>query len=213
MVLGVIKIAYIYKITNRVNNKLYIGKTLYNIEKRWREHLGSSKKNNCKHRPLYYAINKYGKENFSIEVLEKCNNCIASEREQYWIRKFNTYKNGYNATIGGDGTPYINRDKILLLWKENKNLAQIAKLTGHCKDSISDILRSLNISSKEIKIRSLSTVKVNMLNKKGQYIRTFASIREAMRFLGVNPNKTGGHISSVCKGVRKSAYGYKWKYA
>ena len=61
----------IYVITNLINQKQYVGKTSYSIEKRWKEHCYDSKKNDVnKHRPLYNAMQKYGIENFSISLLE-----------------------------------------------------------------------------------------------------------------------------------------------
>ena len=57
-------IGYIYKITNRLNQKAYIGKTIYTVEERWQEHIRDSKRDRCKDRPLYRAMNKYGIENF-----------------------------------------------------------------------------------------------------------------------------------------------------
>ena len=63
--------AYIYKITNMVNGKSYIGKTERSIQERFREH--KKLRNNRKHekRPLYTAMNKYGVKNFKLELLEK----------------------------------------------------------------------------------------------------------------------------------------------
>lgn len=61
--------AFIYKITNLINNKCYIGKTERTIEKRWKEHL---RKRNSLDLPLYRALNKYGINNFQIEQLEEC---------------------------------------------------------------------------------------------------------------------------------------------
>ena len=63
-------IGYIYKITNRLNQKAYIGKTIYTVEERWQEHIRDSKRDRCKDRPLYRAMNKYGIENFSIEQID-----------------------------------------------------------------------------------------------------------------------------------------------
>lgn len=64
---------YIYLITNKINNKKYVGKTTKSIKERWEEHLKDSKKEKCEIRPLYRAIRKYGIENFTIEEIEKCN--------------------------------------------------------------------------------------------------------------------------------------------
>ena len=55
----------IYKITNIINNKVYIGQTVNTIKQRWNKHCHS---NGC--RSLYNAILKYGKENFNIEIIE-----------------------------------------------------------------------------------------------------------------------------------------------
>lgn len=58
-------------------------------------------KNNSK--PLYQAIRKYGVENFSFEVLEECDISLLDEKEVYYINLYNSYKEGYNATLGGQG--------------------------------------------------------------------------------------------------------------
>ena len=60
---------YIYKITNDINNKIYIGKTLHAIEHRFKEHCKDSKKRQNEKRPLYSAMNKYGIEHFHISIL------------------------------------------------------------------------------------------------------------------------------------------------
>ena len=73
----------IYCITNTVNNKAYVGKTLLSIQKRFQQHLQDAKR--FTDRPLYRAINKYGAENFSITLLEEVEQSQLSSREQYWI--------------------------------------------------------------------------------------------------------------------------------
>ena len=49
-------------------------------------------------------MRKYGIEHFTIEAIEECPINILSEREKYWISEFDSYHNGYNATLGGDGS-------------------------------------------------------------------------------------------------------------
>lgn len=93
---------YIYKITNLINQKMYIGQTIRSIEVRWKEHLRS--KDNA---PIHKAIQKYGQENFIIEEIEECEDSLLNEREQYYIKFFNSYNGhiGYNATEGGNSNP------------------------------------------------------------------------------------------------------------
>lgn len=74
--------AYIYKIYNDINNKIYVGKTLSSIEKRFQVHIQDSKKEYCKNRPLYKAFNKYGIEHFHIELLEECSEKEVNQKEK-----------------------------------------------------------------------------------------------------------------------------------
>ena len=88
----------IYKITNHVNGKIYIGRSI-DIDFRWKQHLREKKS-----RAIDNAIRKYGKENFTIEVLEECSIAELNEREIYWIAYYDTYLGDcYNCTPGGDG--------------------------------------------------------------------------------------------------------------
>lgn len=90
----------IYKITNKINNKCYIGQST-NIERRWAEH--QNKYHKYPDRALYRAFNKYGLENFIFEIIEECEDTQLNDKEKYWIQYYNSYHNGYNLTLGGDG--------------------------------------------------------------------------------------------------------------
>ena len=206
--------AFIYKITNDVNGKVYIGKTLHNVEKRWKEHIKDSKREHTENRPLYRAMNKYGIEHFRIETLEECVDEIAEEREVFWIKEYNSFgKNGYNATIGGDGKPFIDYNVVGVLWILGYCAKEICKITGYDTHSITKVLRYYGIGHKYIAIRSAQKFRatsVDMYAKDGKFLRSFASEADAMRFLG--KRSSTGHISCVCNGKRKTAYGYVWKY-
>jgi group I intron endonuclease len=92
----------IYKTTNLINNKIYIGKDKRNDPK----YLGSGVK-------IILAIKKYGKKNFNKEILEYCNSEEElNEKEMLWIQKFNsTDRNlGYNITVGGEGGDTISNN-------------------------------------------------------------------------------------------------------
>jgi group I intron endonuclease len=91
----------LYKITNTVNQKLYIGITKLTIEQRWSVHIEHSK--NPRY-PLQHAIKKYGPSNFQIELLEESDDrAYISELEEPTILKYNSRKNGYNVATGGYG--------------------------------------------------------------------------------------------------------------
>lgn len=85
----------IYVIKNSVNDKVYVGQTWRTIERRFQTHLQNSTASHCV--KLRRAVNKYGKENFRIELLTICH---SQEMADYWeiffIRKFSSIKRGYN---------------------------------------------------------------------------------------------------------------------
>lgn len=208
--------AYIYKITNDINQKIYIGKTERDIKTRWKEHCNNSRKPQLENRPLYRAMQKYGIEHFSIIEIEECDN--AEEREKYWIEFYGSFKNGYNATIGGDGKPYIDYDLVVATYREVKNQVEVAKLLGIYEDTVGDILKAKKekiYTSQEVNLHKLGNV-INQYTKQGEYIKSFASAAEAAReVVSAQKGKNAGvsHITDVCKGKRKTAYGYIWKYA
>lgn len=96
----------IYKITNLINNKIYIGQSI-DIEKRYKNHIYFSKNPSSReyNTPIHAALRYYGENNFKIEILEKCKKEELDEREIYYINKFssNNREIGYNLTNGGDG--------------------------------------------------------------------------------------------------------------
>lgn len=91
----------LYKITNLVNGKTYIGITSQSLEQRLSIHISHSR--NPKY-PIQYAINKYGSANFNIELLEESEDRIyISELEEPTIIKYDSRNNGYNVAVGGIG--------------------------------------------------------------------------------------------------------------
>lgn len=100
----------IYKITNRINGKVYIGQTIHTLEQRWKQHLKNARNGVKTH--LYSAIRKYGEENFEPEII-----CSADTKEElnlletYYIQEYNSIDVGYNMVDGGNNNvmfiPYV----------------------------------------------------------------------------------------------------------
>lgn len=203
--------AYIYKITNDINDKIYIGKTQNSIEHRFQEHCRDAFKDSEKTRPLYAAMRKYGTEHFHIELVEETNN--PNEREVYWIEHFGSFKYGYNATIGGDGKRYKDYSLVYALFQEGKNLHEIAAILnydiGTCRVALNEYKIPTEVRKQQGRI-VISKPVIQINKDTNEIISIYSSIQEAYDALG---KQHSGHIASVCAGKRKTAYGYKWKYA
>ena len=208
---------YIYKITNQINQKIYIGKTVNSIIERWKEHLHDYKKQQYEKRPLYSAMNKYGIENFIIEEIEEVDVKELSIREIYWIEYYNSYKNGYNATLGGDGKILYDYDLIAELIPQYQTYAEVAQQVGCCIDVIKLVAKKYNIKHQQRNNFIDKSEQVHQFDKQNNYIQSFPSYAAAARWLEDNKfvfgNLSGvrSHISDVCKGKRKTAYTFIWK--
>ena len=211
--------AYIYKIYNDINEKIYIGKTERSLQRRFIEHCNNAKNEKCKNRPLYSAIRKYGIEHFHIELIEETDK--PEEREIFWIEKYGSYKNGYNATLGGEGACLYDYDYILQLLKENPIPKQIAEQIGCCVDIVYDVAKEnniqiINLGQQRIKDKALIVHQYDKQTKK--YIQSFSSHSEAALWCQENnytsseKKKARNHINEVARGLRKSAYGFIWSY-
>ena len=88
----------IYRITNTVNGKCYIGQTIQGLEKRWCAHRNKAKHKSNSH--LHNAIRKYGPDVFVVELLEETTDEQLNDRERYWVAEFHP---AYNMTDGGEG--------------------------------------------------------------------------------------------------------------
>lgn len=146
---------YIYKITNNINGKVYIGQTIQRPIDRWYRHCQKQcLSDNERNMAIKRAIFKYGKENFTFEIIESIENYtrnILDEREIYWISFYNSYELGYNCTKGGiSGAKPLKIAKsehndIIELYKFGLSLRDIAKEYDVDKATIKHILIINNI--------------------------------------------------------------------
>lgn len=96
----------IYSIQNQLNHKRYIGYTTKTLNVRFRAHCKKSKKPGNNH--FHQAISKYGEAVWKLEILENIlEESDLGPREIFWIKEYDTFKNGYNSTEGGDGRGFI----------------------------------------------------------------------------------------------------------
>ena len=108
----------VYKITNKINNKIYIGQTTETIEKRFKRHCGYQLQDNTY---IHRAIKKYGKNNFYIEKIDEAKNQQElNEKELYWIKYYQSDKKGYNlkSTIGKCGGDTLSNHKNIDIIKQ-----------------------------------------------------------------------------------------------
>ena len=100
----------IYKLTNKINGKPYVGQTIMVVEKRWEKYIGL----HCKAQPkLYNALKKYGPDNFTFEVIDTSaiDQHQLNDLEDLYIIKFDSIKNGYNSRSGGSRGKLSNETK------------------------------------------------------------------------------------------------------
>ena len=136
----------IYKVTNKVNGKIYIGKTIQSLHDRWSRHVNDAMTNRLDTH-FARAIRKYGQENFIAEVIDTADSKEElSEKEKYWIERYQSYSNGYNETIGGDGgNTYIGKnDSEMSLIKEKIRVTKLGSLNPMARP-----IKMLNIKTNQ----------------------------------------------------------------
>lgn len=198
--------AHIYKITNTINGKSYIGQTIKPISARWYYHIYCSEN---KLDDLYFhrAIRKYGADKFTIEEIEECSQDELDAREVYWIDYFDTFNNGYNLTVGGCGKKIIDTNTVYRLWDDGLSVLQISKKLNRNRTAILNILSDYdNYSPFEGNRRGSHQKPVLMCDKDGNVLRKYNSIIDAKRKTGLS------HIGECCRNARKTDGGYVWRY-
>lgn len=200
---------FIYLVTNQINQKQYVGQTKRTIEIRWKEHIRKDDQTS-----LNKAIQKYGSENFAVTQLEECSDDLLNEREQYWITYYNTFKNGYNDTTGGQDCIMTTREEeVLELWNQGLTVNRIVETTKLNVETVRNYLNKNGINHDIIKTRAnyfigkAKSKAVLQFDLEGNFIKEWPSGMEAERQLGINHR----NISAVACGKRYQTGGYIWK--
>ena len=211
----------IYKIENLINGKIYIGKSI-NIHKRFKSHINDSFNEN---KPSYdhlihKAIRKYGVENFSFDIIERCDEKELNEKETYWISFYDCCvldgkEKGYNMTRGGEGSSSIDINKIHELWDNGLSIKEISDELHYDRHAVSIRIKEYtNYTPEQGKTRKCSIIAKNrqkaicQYNLSGEFINEYKSIVEASENTGIGYRT----ICSNVQGKTSSAGGFQWAY-
>jgi group I intron endonuclease len=175
----------IYKITNIINNKCYIGQSR-NIKQRITNHFNQLKRNTHNNKYLQRSYNKYGKDNFINEILCHCPITSLSSNESFYIKNFNSYirKLGYNLTEDCNTHLEITKKKIGIKNKET--------------------LIKNNINKK------LNARKVNQYSLNGDFIKTWKSSCSIKDYYKLSIGNLNTYLNNFT--TTKSLVGYMWKW-
>ena len=173
---------------------------------------------------LQSSIIKYGRENFTFEILEFSNKENLNNQEKYWIDFYKSYnpKFGYNKTFGGDGLIATEEIKLRisnsLIGIKHSDERKLNQSESHKGKTLSDETKIKQSNSQKIRFQdnseiikhrlAMSKEPIIQLRLDGIFVKEFISIREAERITKIHSST----ISRVCNGERKSAGGYIWKY-
>lgn len=168
----------IYKVTNKLNGKVYIGKTFRTLKERWKDHV---KKSNSKKFHFYNAIQKYGKESFDLEIIHEIKgmdqvevNNQLSKLEIEYIKKYDSLNNGYNSTSGGEGVLCFKHSELSKIKMSNAkkgkklSLEHIHNMSESRKGCVftEEHRRKLSEASKRLTIESRNKMSRARLGKK-----------------------------------------------
>ena len=218
---------YIYKATNKLNGKIYIGKT-NNIGQRIRQHLTTAKKRDSE---FHKALDEDGFKNFIWEFLEYTTSPeIASTLEKEYILKFNSLvPNGYNVSVGNGGIPEWNA--VVCLEKDGTFVKKYNYLNEVIADGIqiSSVLRCLNCNHRTAKgylfMREQDYIaygpnkyspKENAQKRPiiqcdldGNFLAEFNSVQEAADITGANRTNISANLTGTYKTCNGSIFVYK----
>lgn len=191
---------FIYKITNKINGKSYIGQTIQDVKERFYQHCATKCSQAVLNMAIHKAINKYGKSNFTVEVIEEVESTDLNDREKYWIKFYNSYNNGYNSTEGGqDGVKLfknLDTKSIIREYESGKSLRKISSTFSVDKQTIKDLLVRNNI-----KLRTTRTYKLSQKDR--EKIIKDLSLGLSRREIISKWNISKSYLSQLINGYRR----------
>ena len=213
----------IYLITNKLNGKKYVGKTVKSINTRFLQHCNAPT-----HTYIDNALKKYGRKNFSVELLMQCKDDEWKYWETYYIKFLHTHisEGGYNLSMGGDHNPMEDeevRHRHALVCKSDafRNKQRLKSLgryhTEESRKKMSIVQKQVYSDlelRRRVKLHQPTIIPIGMLDEQGNIIKVFESLADVCRYF----NKDAGNISALHKyadkinknGKRAKFWGYSW---
>lgn len=200
----------IYKHTNNINGKCYVGQTTYkNPNDRWRNGKGYGTQTK-----FYNAIKKYGWDNFTHEILCECSEEEADELERYYIALFNCIDHGYNSTTGGNLKKHVCRESVE---------KRIQKVKGRHLSPKSEFKKGnvpWNTGLKMSDEYKLKLSKVHFEKDRARWKPVVATDLvtnetyeyECIAICARELNCDASTIRKVCKGILHTHHGYTFRY-
>jgi group I intron endonuclease len=202
----------LYRIINMKNGKCYVGKTYAGFYIRLSRHISDSKRED---RPLYRAIRKYGLNSFSAEILGEYPSNLLESKEIEYIKYYDSFNNGYNATLGGEGHKLLDIDEkaVIKSYSTIGNIAEVARQYNISHEIARQILLRNSIKINKTKlVESISKeVYSPTLDKH------FISVTSAANYLveeGISTSLSGAKstIAKVCRGAKLTYKGHTFSY-
>ena len=168
---------YVYKITNNVNGKIYIGQTRVTEPQRWQQHIWHAYNDSDNDSLLLCrAIKKYGKENFTRTILEECDNQFLNEREKYWINYFDSTNHdiGYNVAEGGKGHLKYSNEEIVKAYTDFGSITKASKAIGMSREQMSIRLQAMGI-------QTTREIPVCQYDLQGNFIKEYSTMADAAK--------------------------------
>lgn len=200
----------LYKITNIINGKIYIGKTYSTLKERLNTHINDALREDRPNKTKFQnAIRKYGPNNFKIELLGQFEEGVLEQKEMRYIKLYDSYKNGYNSTLGGEGSRTISEDimnSIINMYHDNIPINKIAIHNGIHVATVRKILTN----NSDYKPKKDAGKEVIMYDKNFNPECTYESILEASKHINGDVQHFRINIKHAFnKGI--ILYGHRWQ--
>lgn len=210
----------IYVIKNKKENIIFIGNTtIKNLDNNFIEYYKIIGVEILKNKSLASILEKTSPSDWEISLVDTVSKFMEMKNiENKLVQEYSSPE--YNIIYNKPNEKITNEDIIVELYKEYHNMTAVSKKVNLHIDTIRRILvqNGVEIIPSQDITRNKYSIQVNALSFNGDLIKNFSSITDAAKFAtncddALKIKYSIQHISAVCKGARKSAYGYKWEYA